>query len=141
MDVTEFNPSAHYEGLKTMWAQYDWIAPEISVLPQKGFVALINGNPVAASFCYLSCSGMALLDWIIADKKIEAEVRGKAVAKTIMACKAYAISQKKQVLYTITANTHLQNIYKKIGFKDMEKNATSMAMSLDGSDLKFLGEQ
>lgn len=139
MDLVEYRPEYHGE-LSKLWAQYDWVAPSDEVLPKKGYVAIENGQPVAAAFVYLSCSGMALLDWVIGDKNASPLTRGKAVYKVLGACKAYAIKEGKKVLYTVTANTALQDTYRKMGFKDMEKGATTLAMSLDGSDLGFLKE-
>lgn len=139
MEITSFSDK-HYTELSKFWGQYGWIAPSIDLLPRKGFVALDNGKIVAASFCYMSCSGMALLDWVIADKESQPLTRGKAVYKVINACKDYAKEQGKSVLYTVTANTALQETYRKIGFQDMESKATSMAMSLDGTKLDFIKE-
>lgn len=137
MKITPFKEE-HYPELCQFWGQYGWVAPSIDVLPKKGFVALSDGKLVAAAFCYLSCSQMALLDWVIGDQNASPLTRGKAVYKVIGACKEYAVGQNKSVLYTVTANTALQETYRKIGFQDMEKGATSMAMSLDGTKLDFI---
>lgn len=139
MELSTFT-EAHYPELSKFWGQYGWVAPSIDVLPRKGFVALHEGKIVAAAFCYLSCSGMALLDWVIGDKNAQPLTRGKAVYKVIGACQEYAKEQGKSVLYTVTANQALQETYRKIGFQDMEKGATSMAMSLDGTKLDFIKE-
>lgn len=139
MELTNFNDK-HYIELSQFWGQYGWVAPSIDVLPRKGFVALQNGKIVAAAFVYMSCSGMALLDWVIGDKQAHPLIRGKAVYKVINACQDYAKEQGKSVLYTVTANKALQETYRKIGFQDMESNATSMAMSLDGTKLDFIKE-
>lgn len=139
MEITTFTEK-HYPELVEFWSQYGWTAPSVDVLPRKGFVALDNGKVVAAAFCYMSCSGMALLDWVIGDKNAQPLTRGKAVYKVIGACKDYAKEQGKSVLYTVTANTALQETYRKIGFQDMESKATSMAMSLDGTNLSFIKE-
>lgn len=139
MEIQPFK-TEHYSELSSFWSQYGWVAPKEEVLPKKGFVAIYNGKIVAASFVYLSCSGMALLDWVIGNKQVESSVRGKAVYNVISACKDYAKEQDKCVLYTVTANQVLQEIYKKVGFKNMETNATTMAISLNGLPLDFLKE-
>lgn len=139
MEIQPFK-TEHYSELSSFWSQYGWPPPKEEVLPKKGFVAIFNGKIVAASFIYLSCSGMALLDWVIGDKQADPLLRAKAVYNVVNACKDYAKEQNKCVLYTITANKNLQETYKKIGFTEMETNATTMAMSLDGSPLDFLKE-
>ncbi len=139
MEITRYT-EAHYADLVSYWAQYGWAAPKESLLPKVGFVAIDNGKAIAAAFVYQSCSGMALLDWVIGDQNAQPLTRGKAVYKVINSCKDYAKAEGFQVLYTVTGNTALQDTYRKIGFSDMERNATSMAMSLDGSKLDFLKE-
>jgi len=132
--------SKHYSELSLFWGQYGWIAPKESLLPKKGFVAITNDKIVAAAFVYQTCSGMALLDWVIGDKDANPLSRRNGVYSVIDKCKDFAKSEGVSVLYTVTANVALQETYKRIGFQDMEKNATSMAMSLDGSKLDFLKE-
>lgn len=139
MDYVEYK-SEHHPELSKFWAQYGWVAPSDDVLPKKGFVAMHEGKLVAAAFVYQSCSGMALLDWVIGDMEAPPLTRGKAVYTVINACKEYAKTKGFKVLYTVTANENLQATYRKIGFKDMEKNATSMALSLDGTSLDFIKE-
>lgn len=139
MDISEYKTS-HYQELKGFWSQYGWSAPSEDLLPRKGYVAIHDGKIVAAAFVYRSCSGMAMLDWVIGNKEAEAQVRGKGVYKAVQACKDYAKQEGFKVLYTITGNKNLQETYRMIGFQDMEQNITSMAMSLDGSQLDFLKE-
>lgn len=139
MEISEFKDK-HYPELSSFWSQYDWIAPSIDLLPRKGFVALNEGKIVAAAFVYMSCSGMAYMDWVIGDKNAEPLTRGKAVYKVVGACQDYAKEQGKQVLFTVTANQPLLKTYEKMGFQTMESGATTMAMSLDGSKLDFLQE-
>lgn len=139
MNIVTFK-TEHYEDLASFWEQYGWKAPSEEVLPKKGFVALSDGKPVAAAFVYLSCSGMALLDWVIGDKNASPMTRSKAVFAVVNACKEYAKESDKKVLYTVTANQALMETYRRMGFKDMESNATTLAMSLDGSSLEFLKE-
>ena len=139
MQICQFQKQ-HYEQLRGYWQQYGWVSPDMDLLPKNGFVAIKDDKVVAAAFVYQSCSGMALLDWVIADKNAQPLTRGKAVYSVINACRDFAKDKGFKVLYTVTANEHLQDTYRKIGFKDMEKNATSMAMSLDGSSLGFLRE-
>ena len=139
MELTSFN-SKHYEELSRFWGQYGWVAPSEELLPKKGYVAMQDGKIVAAAFVYLSCSNMALLDWVIGDKDASPLSRDKAIYGVIKACQEYARKQNKTVLYTVTANTALQATYRKLGFADMKAGATSMAMSLDGTKLDFLKE-
>ena len=140
MQVIQFEPAKHYETLKSYWAQYGWVAPSLDVLPKVGFVAMDGTKVVAAAFCYLSCSGAALLDWVIGDEEASPILRGKAVYKVVDECVAYASIHDKKIIYTVTGNESLQTTYRRIGFKDMEKNVTSLAMSLDGSSLDCLGD-
>lgn len=137
MDVLEYGPS-HYAELSRCWQQYGWNPPDEALLPKKGFVAFAGGKLIGASFVYMSCSGMAFLDWVVVDPYASELNRGKAVFKTIDACKEYAKAQGKQVLYTVTANKALLRSYKKMGFEDMEPKASTMAMSLDGTKTDFL---
>ena len=137
MDVVEFR-TAHYDELSQFWRDYGWCPPSEEVLPKKGFVAVTNGKAVGASFVYLSESGMAFMDWVIADPNASALSRGKAVYKTVEACQEYARSQGKKVLYTVTANAALLGTYEAMGFEKMETEATTMAMSLDGTKTDFL---
>jgi len=137
MEVVEFRYT-HHDALKKIWAQYDWEAPSMEVLPKKGFVVFAMGKIVGAAFVYLSCNGMAFLDWVVVDMFASPLVRGKAVYKAVIACRDYAIKEGKKVLYTVTANEALLKSYKKMGFDVMEKNATTMAVSLDGTKMDFL---
>lgn len=139
METQQFTP-LHYSELKRFWAQYGWTAPDIDLLPKRGYVAMKEGKILAAAFVYMSCSGMAMMDWVIGDKDAVALDRGMAVIEVVKECQKYATEHKKSVLYTITGNTHLQDVYRIVGFKNMESNVTSMAMSLDGANLDFLGE-
>lgn len=137
MEVVEFR-CTHHDALKNIWSQYGWDAPSIEVLPRKGFVVFFMGKIVGAAFIYLSCHGMAFLDWVVVDMFASPIVRGKSVYKSVLACKDYAQKEGKRVLYTVTANESLLKSYKKMGFNVMEKNATTMAMSLDGTKTDFL---
>lgn len=137
MEVVEFRYT-HHDALGKIWAQYDWEAPSMEVLPKKGFVVFCMGKIVGAAFIYLSCSGMAFLDWVVVDMFVSPLIRGKAVYKAVIACKDYAQKEGKKVLYTVTANESLLKSYKKMGFMNMEQNATTMAMSLDGTKTDFL---
>lgn len=121
------------------WERYGWTAPSQDILPRNGFVAVSAlGRVVGAAFVYLSQESMALLDWVVADPSALEISRGRAVHKTVQACKALALKEGKKVLYTVTANEALLRAYERMGFNDMEKNATTMAMSLDGSKIDFL---
>lgn len=137
MDIVQYR-SSHYDALSKFWAQYGWEAPPEDVLPKQGFTAIDNGKIVGAAFVYLSCSGMALLDWVIVDKHALPFTRGRATHDVIEACREYAKSQGKRVLYTITANKSLIASYERLGFEKMEQNATTMALSLDGTKTEFL---
>lgn len=137
MDVVEFRYT-HHDALAKIWEQYGWNAPSIEVLPKKGFVVFFMGKIVGASFVYLSCNGMAFLDWVVVDMFASPMVRGRAVYKSVIACKDYALKEGKKVLYTVTANEALLKSYKRMGFSVMEKNATTMAVSLDGTKTDFL---
>lgn len=137
MGVIEFRAD-HYDALSKIWRLYGWNPPTMDVLPKKGFVASFSGKIVGASFLYLSCSAMAFLDWVVVDPTVSPIARGKAVYKTVLACRDYAKSQGKTVLYTVTATESLLRTYKKLGFENMEKNATTMALSLDGTKTDFL---
>lgn len=138
MDVVRYQPF-HYAQLKMFWERYGWTAPSQDVLPRNGFVAVSSSeHVVGAAFVYLSEESMALLDWVIVDPDALEISRGRAVHKTVQACKALAIKEGKKILYTVTANQALLRSYKRMGFNDMENNATTMAISLDGSKTDFL---
>lgn len=137
MDIVEFRTS-HYAQLSEFWRLYGWEPPKEAVLPKIGFVSLSAGKTVGAAFVYLSCSGMAFLDWVVVDPLASPVLRGKSVYKTVLACRDYAKEQGKSVLYTVTSTGSLLRTYKKIGFKPMEEKATTMAISLDGTTTDFL---
>lgn len=137
MDVVEFRTS-HYAELAGIWERYGWTPPSEEVLPKRGYVMISGGKVVGASFIYISCSGMAYLDWIVVDPLAHPMARGKCVHKTIQACLDYSKSLGKTVAYTVTANKSLLKALKKLGFQDMETHATTMAMSLDGTKTDFL---
>lgn len=137
MDVVQYR-STHYDALGQFWAQYGWEAPHEDVLPKTGFTAIDNGKIVGAAFVYLSCSGMALLDWVIVDQHALPFTRGKATLAVVEACKEYAKSEGKKVLYTVTANKSLIASFERVGFEKMEQDATTMALSLDGTKTEFL---
>lgn len=137
MDIVEFR-TPHYPSLSEFWRLYGWAPPAEDVLPKKGFVSLFSGKVVGAAFVYLSCSGMAFLDWVVVDPIAAPILRGKSVYKTVLACRDYAKEQGKTVLYTVTSTAPLLRTYKKIGFETMEKKATTMAVSLDGTKTDFL---
>ena len=139
MEICNFTEE-HYSSLKEYWEQYGWVAPSLEVLPRKGFVAMKDNKVVAAAFVYMSCSGMAYMDWVIGDKNAEPLTRGKAVYKLVNECKEYAKLQGKAVVFTVTANQPLIETYKKIGFQVMESNATTLAIATDGTKLDFLKE-
>lgn len=81
------------------------------------------------------------MDWVISNPETTREERAPAIKAVVKACKEYAREQGYQVLYTVTANKHLQEIYREIGFSDMERNATTMAMTLTDTSLDFLREE
>lgn len=139
MDLVRFEDK-HYPILKEWWAQYGWIAPELDCLPRIGYVALVEGKPICAGFFYQSCSGMALMDWVISDKNAPALTRGKSVHKLIDTIIKEAKGAGFKVLYTVTANEHLLAAYERHGLKRMETGATTMAMSLTDKSLEFLKE-
>lgn len=137
MDIVEFR-TEHHSTLSAFWELYGWTAPAEDLLPKKGFVGISGGKIVGAAFVYLSEAGMAFLDWVIVDPLALPMSRGKCVYRVVEACKAYAKEQGKKVLYTVTANDSLLKSYRRMGFENMEKNATTMALSLDGTKTDFL---
>ena len=137
MRLVPFNPH-YYEKIKPWWAQYGWEAPRLEVLPKIGFVALKDETPIAAGFYYQSCSGMAYMDWIIADRDASLISRGKAVYRIVERIIEDAKVRGFHVLYTVTANSSLIETYKKIGLSEMESGATTLALSLNGVSTQFL---
>lgn len=140
MAISEYRTDEHYSQLKILWEKHGWEAPLPDVLPRKGFVETVDGKVVAGAFIYRSCSLMMLLDWVVSDPEANPFTSGKAVFKVVGACKAYAIKEGFKVIYTITGNKKLSSMYERIGFSVMEKDAVSMALSLDGYELDFLKE-
>lgn len=129
MKYEKFDKNKHYEQLRVFWKQYDWIAPEVDVLPETGYVAMVDDKPIAACFVYLSNSALCFMDWMIADKEANPDHRKEAVNGLIDKIKEQASESGYKIIYTITANTHLIGIYGEHGFQPMEKNAYSMAFS------------
>jgi hypothetical protein len=137
MDVVSFN-RIHYPELVSWWKSYGWMPPSIDALASQGFIAVENGAILAAAFIYQTCSSIAFMDWIVAKKNQPKETRQKAVKSVIEACKQYAKDEGYDIVYTITANIHMQDTYRSLGFKDMEKNAVSMAFNIKANELEFL---
>lgn len=137
MEIVKFNSEEHYEALKGFWAQYDWEAPDLDCLPRTGFVALSGSSIVGACFYYKTNSKMALMDWLIADKDANKDKRRTAVAGLIDKIKSELEEQGVKIIYTFTANQNIIKTYSRMGFQVMEKDAVSMAYSVD-KNLDFL---
>lgn len=137
MEVIKFDSELHFEVLKSWWLQYGWVVPELETLPPTGFIAVSNGAPICAGFCYFTDSKMAFMDWIIGDRSADKELRKQGVDMVINALITRAKEKEVGIIYTVTGNTHLINTYKELGFGEMEKNISSLAYSFN-KDTDFL---
>jgi len=129
MNFTTFIPEKHYESLRSYWSQYDWVAPELSVLPNTGYVVEVDSKVVCACFVYETNSKMAFMDWVIADKDANKDIRKQALGLCLDSSIKTTLSNGYTYIYTVTANNPLVETYKSIGFEPMETQATSLVYS------------
>lgn len=129
MNFTTFIPEKHYETLRSYWSQYDWVAPELSLLPSTGYVVEVDSKVVCACFVYQSNSKMSIMDWVIADKEANKDVRKQAIGLCISEATKATLNAGYTHIYTVTATPVMIETYKLMGFEPMETQATSLVYS------------
>ena len=71
-NIRKLNPSDYDDVLVGWWKDWGWNPPEREVLPdnaQSGLIIYEDTRPIWAGFIYLTNSKVALIEWIISDKK------------------------------------------------------------------------
>ncbi len=71
-NIRKLNPSDYDDVLVGWWKDWGWNPPEREVLPdnaQSGLIIYEDTRPICAGFIYLTNSKVALIEWIISDKK------------------------------------------------------------------------
>ena len=132
MQIVKFDPKLHWNIVKEWWDSLggDWKPVPMGLLPEDGYVAFYEGNPVAAMFIYFSSnSKMAFLAWPISDRNANSTVRAACLMQLDKAIQDLAISKGAVGIFASAPTEHVANLYKKFGYVETEK-ATQMIREL-----------
>lgn len=125
-----------------MWKSWNWEAPPKQALPNKGYVAFENDQPIAACFLYAdSDSTFAFLGWTITEQSCSKLLRAKACLSVVKDTTELAKRMGKDLVIAYTQNPALVDMYKKLGMQEMEHNVTTLAVSFSDIDLEMLKDE
>lgn len=126
-EVVSYEKERHRSYLESYWKEYGWpVVPE-EILPKIGLVVQNSNNiPLCAGFIYRTDSIMCLFEWIIADPKLDKELRAKALILLITKVKDVIVKLGFKHIITQTKNKGLIDKLKNSGFKETDVGMSNM---------------
>lgn len=115
-----------YPLLKQWWEQYGWQPVSIDALPSTGYII----NNVCAGFLYKTDSSIAWLEWVVADKSADKELKTASLDMLIQVLIEDAKLSGYKTIFSSIQNESLMNRYLKHGFTKSDANMTNFVRSL-----------
>lgn len=106
-----------YQFVADWWKAHGSEALPADVLPPTGVIVTRDGQPIAASFCYLSNARAAYVDFTVAKPGLPAILSLRAAQRAVEGAVAIAREAKCLMVWTLTAHRAIQRIYADMGFK------------------------
>lgn len=143
INIMPYHEAEHYSTLLKWWRAHDWDGVPQQCLPDTGYVAQVNDEPVAAGFIYLcQDAAMALLDFIVADNETTGRTKLLCIDSVVEALMKLGRSYIGDTgfIYSATANKGIGSVYERHGFQIGEKATTSYFYCFGDLNPDFLKE-
>ena len=97
----------------------DWQGKTVprEILPETGFIAEFNNNPISAIFMFKTNSSTAAIQWVVSDKNYREKDRSKILQELIKTCEKEWKKDGGKFLFFWGNNKKFNNSLVDIGFK------------------------
>lgn len=123
IEVKPFVMAYHFQTLLSWLLERDAYMPNEAEMPETGFIAYSDGEPVAALFIRLVEGYGAQLDGLTSNPKAPANVRNEALDSVIYHCIERAKQLDLKQLLAFSLDEHTLTRVERIGFKPIEHKA------------------
>lgn len=114
----------------TWWEGHGWPVMPKHALPDNGFVAEHEGEPVGVVWLYLSDSTLAWIEFLVCDPKISPKVTLRAVHDLIQAASETARDLGCGIIFTSVKHEGLIRAYKKKGYQESDTEMTNLTLAI-----------
>lgn len=122
ISLSLFNPETDYEFVAEWWMAQNHIVLPKDCLPKTGYVAWSSwGQPLAASWLYLTGTKAAIVDFTVANPEASLKNRYTAISSCLMALTDVAKEGGAEFLFGFSGSRGLAKLMQKIGFRQSPK--------------------
>lgn len=127
MLVRPINLEADYATLEAWWLAHGWPAVPPRLLTTEGFLAEVEGTPVAAGWIYfIDTAPLAWIEWLVTNPAAGPLRSAKALGAVIEAAVASARAQHVFMVFTSCRQKTLRRLYERHGFTSTDQGMTHL---------------
>jgi hypothetical protein len=125
-NIEFYEEDKHYDIFCKLWDSHKWPHVEKHFLPKTGIVVVENKRPICGGFLYKTDSAFCLMEWIVADKELDKEVRANGLDKLIKTLSKMAEKDNFKLIFSSLSHPNLISRYQKHGFLPSDTGVTNM---------------
>lgn len=116
--VRPFEAAKDYKEISAWWNAHSFPVPPLAFLSPRGFVAEVDGKPVAAGWLYRTDSSFGWFEYMVANPKAPPRSRPAAIRAVVRAAKLAAKELGIGLIHTSVSykTPGLKRLYLKEGF-------------------------
>lgn len=126
MILRDIDLSKDYLQLCIWWSTQGWPCVQKDMLPTTGLIV----EDYCAGFIYSTDSSMCLLEWVIADKDTDKELRSQALDILLNGLVKKTEELGFKHIYTSTKHTKLIERYKQFNFEELDLQMTNLMRTI-----------
>jgi hypothetical protein len=125
-----YNEDKHYDTLAEFWRLHNWEPVPTMFLPPEGVVVYFNNEIIAVGFLYLTKSSFSFMEWIVADPRIDYNVRSEGITTVLNSLSTLGKLNGVKALHTMTNHNRLIEKYIENNFIETDQGMSSMVRSI-----------
>lgn len=126
MFLCKFDKEKHYGIIADWWEHHKYPLLSKDFLPENGFLAVENDQPIAAIFLFKTDSTVMHMDFPVTNPKASSEMRHEALKMVTEGAKVLAKELGFKTIFTYSDSTNLINRYESLGFIKCDTGVTHL---------------
>lgn len=127
-----FDMMRDYETICAWWERWKWTPLPPQYLSSNGFVAEVNGVPLAVTFLFITDADFCLMEFLVVNPDLPRADRMTGVDMVVKAAQDLCVAKNYSALFTTTNNPFLKKKLPELGFIMAEENVTHLVWPVTG---------
>lgn len=132
--IRSFDMMRDYETICAWWERWKWPALPPQFLSSNGFVAEVNGVPLAATFLYVTDADFCLMEFLVVNPDASRNDRMKGVDMVVEGAQNLCREKKYAAMFTTTNHPFLKKKLPELGFQMAEENVAHLVWVAGGDN-------